>query len=78
MTDHRNRDPHPAPAAPAGAARGARPGFPLPRRHRRLLAACGAAAALLLGGLSAGTALQASHDGTAGAAGPAAAAPAGR
>jgi hypothetical protein len=34
-------------------------GFPLPRRHRRLLAAIGTAATLLLCALSTGTAVQA-------------------
>jgi len=53
-------------ATPGQTASPARPGFPLPRRHRRLLTAAGTAAAVLLCGLSAGTAVQAQRTGSVG------------
>ncbi|WP_055585206.1 hypothetical protein [Peterkaempfera griseoplana] len=65
MAQNRNRDPRPALVASAASApAGHLPGtvFPLPRRHRRLLAATATAAALLLGTLSAGAVVQVHHD----------------
>ncbi|AXI76881.1 hypothetical protein [Peterkaempfera bronchialis] len=67
MAENRNRDSHLTLVAPAtvsaggGALRRAGVGFPLPRRHRRLLATTGTTAAVLLGALSAGTALESLH-----------------
>ncbi|MFJ6214151.1 hypothetical protein ACIQGZ_12575 [Streptomyces sp. NPDC092296] len=76
MEDTRNRAPHLTLVGSAGVHPGRLTGFglPLPRRHRRQLAAAGIAAALLLCGLSTGTAVQALH----GTADASAAAPAAR
>ncbi|WP_377272284.1 hypothetical protein [Peterkaempfera sp. SMS 1(5)a] len=64
MAQNRNRDPRLTLVASAATAPvSSFPGtvFPLPRRHRRLLAATGTTAVLLLGTLSAGAAVEVHH-----------------
>lgn len=64
MAENRNRDPHLSVVAPAASDPDVPtdPVFPLPRRHRRLLGVTAGAAALVLGTLTTGAAVQALHD----------------